>query len=258
MARDDFLQVKDLIRSITPSSIRRLTRTAINGLLQQRLPRMDDPDCYVGTDEVSGRLQFELLRREGCRPESKVLEIGCGNLHGAVPLIRYLEKGNYVGVDPNEWLREAAMKKRRIRSLVEKKCARFLSVDDFDASELGICFDFVLSHSVLSHSADWQLELFLRNVGKVLAPAGRILASIRLAEGNRYGSTGTPDREDSKHKEWQYPDVTWFKLGTVERTANALGLEIVHAEEYTEFYTQRRPKECHDWLVVHRKPYAPS
>jgi hypothetical protein len=45
-------------------------------------------------------------------------------------------------------------------------------VDDFDASELGIEFDLVLSHSVLSRCAYWQLEIFLRNVGKVLAPGG--------------------------------------------------------------------------------------
>jgi SAM-dependent methyltransferase len=251
------LGLKDIIRRITPPTLRRVTLSAMKQLFQPHPLQMDDPDCYVGTDEVSGELQFELLKREGCRPESKVLEIGCGNLHGAVPLIRYLEKGNYVGVDPNDWLRESAMKKRRIRSLVERKCARFLSVEDFDASVMGMSFDFVLSHSVLSHSAHWQLELFLRNVGKVLAPKGRILASIRLAEGNRFGSVGTPDREDSRQEEWQYPDVTWFKLSTVKETARALGLEAVHIEEYTEFYTQRRPKECHDWLVVQRTTPGP-
>jgi cyclopropane fatty-acyl-phospholipid synthase-like methyltransferase len=104
-----------------------------------------------------------------------VLEIGCGCLHAGIPLIQYLEKGNYAGVDPNEWLRQKAMKKRYVRQLVKNKQARFLSVEDFDASELGIKFDFVLSHSVLSHCAHWQLEQFLRNIAKVLTPQGRIL-----------------------------------------------------------------------------------
>jgi len=244
----------DLFRKVTPLGVRRLTPALIKRLLQPPPPQTDDPACYVGTNEVSGQLQLELLKQEGCRPESKVLEVGCGNLHAGMALIRYLEKGNYVGVDPNEWLRESTMSKRGTRSLVHKKAARFLSVSDFDASELGIHFDFVLSHSVLSHCAHWQLELFLRNVGEVLAPEGRILASIRLAEGNLYGSTGTPDQEDSMQTEWQYPDVTWFKLSTVTKTAAALGLEAVHIPEHTDFYTKGRPQEYHDWLVISRKP----
>ena len=228
------------LKKLTPSAIMRLPRL----LLPQ-----DDAATYVGTDKVSGQLQFELLKRAGCRPDSNVLEIGCGCLHAGIPLIQYLNKGNYVGVDPNEWLRQKAMKKRHVRQLVKEKGARFLSVDDFDASVLGIKFDFVFSHSVLSHCAHWQLEQFLRNSGKVLAPGGRILSSIRLAEGNVYGSWGTPNKGDSMDEEWQYPGVSWFKLSTVTKTADILGLAVVYILEYTEFYTKIRPKECHDWLV---------
>jgi len=214
---------------------------------------VEEADRYVGTDEVSGKLQLELAKREGCKPGSKLLEIGCGNLHGAVPLIEYLEKGNYVGVDPNEWLRKVATKKRHVRQLLKEKRARFLNVEDFDASQLGIKFDFVFSHSVLSHCAHWQLELFLRNISRVLAPGGRILASIRLAEGNAYGSSGTPDREDSRDETWQYQAVSWFKLSTVKDAAEKQGLVAVCIPEYTEFYVETRPKEFHDWLVMYQK-----
>jgi len=181
-----------------------------------------------------------------------VLEIGCGRLHAGIPLMQYLEKGNYVGVDPNEWLRQTAMEDSHVRQVVDEKQPGFLSVDDFDASELGIKFDFALSHSVLSHCAHGQLEVFLRNVAKVLAPGGRILASIYLAEGNAYGSMGTPDKQDSMHQEWQYPGVSFFKLSTVVKKADMLGLRADHLPEYTAFYTKTRPKECHDWLLFYR------
>jgi cyclopropane fatty-acyl-phospholipid synthase-like methyltransferase len=229
----------DLLKELTPLPIKRL---AIS------LSRNFRAVSYVGTDEVSGQLQFELLKRQGCRPNSRVLEMGCGCLHAGIPLIQYLEQGNYVGVDPNEWLRQTAMKSRGVRQLVKEKQPRFLSVDDFDASELDIKFDFVLSHSVLSHCAHWQLEMFLRNIGKVLAPTGRILASIFLAEGNAYGSSGTPDKEDSMHQEWQYPGVSFFKLSTVMKTADLVGLTATQIPECTEFYVKTRRKECHDWL----------
>lgn len=227
------------LKNLTPKPIRRFARQILPGKERR----------YVGTDKVSGELQAELLKREGCTPDSKVLELGCGHLHAGVPLMRYLKKGNYVGVDPNEWLRQHAMKKRHVRHLVEEKQARFLTVDTFDASSLGIKFDFILSHSVLSHCAHWQLEQFIRNASKVLAPTGKLLVSICLAEGNAFGSPGTPNREDSMDKEWVYPGSSWFKLSTVKTTAELHGLSVNCLAAYTEFYTKVRPDEYHDWLV---------
>ncbi len=244
------MQPIDLLKRVARRTIKRLLKPLSR-------PGIEDADRYVFTDGVSGQLQLELLKRQGCSPVSKVLEIGCGNLHAGMHLIQYLEIGSYVGVDPNAWLRETAMKNRQVRQLVKAKQAKFLSVDNFDASELGIKFDFVLSHSVLSHCAHWQLEEYLRNVAKVLAPDGRVLASIRLAEGNIYGSTGTPDKEDSRDETWQYPGVSWFKLSTVLRTAEEQGLMAVHVPEYTEFYAKTRPDEYHDWLVFSLKPPRP-
>jgi len=208
--------------------------------------------AYVGTDEVSGQLQFELLKREGCAPGSRVLEVGCGCLNAGVPLMRYLERGHFVGIDPNQWLREKAMEQRGTRRLVRKQKARFLSADDFDASSLGLTFDYVLSHSVLSHCAHWQLEQFLGNVARVLAPSGRIVASIRLAEGNAWGSPGAPDRDDSRDEEWVYPGTSWFKFATVSEAAERQGLSAVLKPEYTDFYTRTRPEEFHDWVVFSR------
>lgn len=217
------------------------------------LKSVDEARGYVGTTQASGVCQFELMKREGCVPTSRVLEVGCGVLHAGVPLMEYLDPGNYVGMDPNEWLRNLAMEDSRVRQLVASKRARFLSQSDFDASSLGMQFDLVLSHSVLSHAAHRQLEEFIRNVGKVLAPGGRILASLRLAEGNPHGSAGTPDRQDSMHETWQYPGSTWFTFATVASTADAHGLKAVHVPEYTEILTKVRWNEYHDWIVFSHK-----
>lgn len=214
--------------------------------------RFGDPKRYVKTDETSGELQFELLKREGCKPESTVLELGCGCLHLAVPLVQYLYAGNYVGVDPNEWLRNKACRDEEIRQLLEQQEVEFLSGDDFDASSLGRTFDFGFSHSVLSHVAHWQLEQFLSNVSPLLNPHGKILSSIRLADGNAFGSTGTPDGKDSLHQEWQYPGVSWFTMETVQEFAARNGLLATRKPEYTEFYTSTRPGEFHDWVVFEK------
>lgn len=202
------------VKKLLPRTVRRTVKPLLPSWLRSRV---EDARAFVGTDQVSGQIQFELLQREGCKPGSKVLEIGCGNLHAGVPIIQFLEKGSYVGIDPNEWLRQSRMKDPSVRKLVGDKQARFLSRDDFDASSLQMKFDFVLSHSVLSHCAHWQLEQYLQNASKVLAPGGRIVASIRLAEGNAYGSTGSPDKRDSMSETWQYPGVSWFELATVKK-----------------------------------------
>ena len=207
---------------------------------------------YVDTDEVSGQLQFEILKRRGCVPSSRVLEVGCGCLNAGRHVIRYLDADNYVGVDPNEWLVQTARGEPDVAQLVAEKRARFVHVDTFDASALGVTFDYVLSHSVLSHCAHWQLDQFLQGVTKVLAPGGRILASIYLAEGNAYGSDPAPNLEDSKDEEWQYPGISRFKRSTVDAAAAKHGLTAANVPEYTEFITSTRPRESHDWMVFSR------
>jgi cyclopropane fatty-acyl-phospholipid synthase-like methyltransferase len=207
---------------------------------------------YVRSDEVSGQIQFELLRREGLERNSRLLEIGCGCLNAGVPLIQYLDAGKYFGIDPNPWLREAAIKHRRVRRLILQKRPVFLNNQMFDASELGVRFDYIFAHSILSHAAHWQLSQFLENTSKVLAPNGKILASVRLAEGNSWGSAGSPDKQDSMDEEWVYPDVSWFKRTTFEKGANDLGLTTTFKPEYTRLYVARRPAEFHDWVVIRR------
>ncbi len=240
-----------IFKKLLPGTVKSRLRPHLPSWLKARV---EDARAFVGTDETSGRFQFEPLQREGCRPTSKVLEIGCGNLHAGVLLIQFLEKGHYVGLDPNEWLRRSRMRDQSVRRLVRDKKARFLSTHDFDASSLQMKFDFVLSHSVLSHCAHWQLEQYLQNTAKVLAPGGRIVASIRLADGNTFGSTGSPDKRDSMDKTWQYPDASWFELATVTRVASQCSLTVTHRPEYTElFMTRPQMGEVHDWLVFVRK-----
>ncbi len=203
---------------------------------------------YVGSNEISGEVQLGLLMRVGLRPSSHVLEIGCGCLSAGLPIVRYLDAGHYVGIDPNVWLRRTVMRTAAVRAVVVRKLPTFLSNDAFDASALGRSFDFVLSHSVLSHAAYWQLELYLRNVRRVLKPTGVVLASLRLAEGNQHGSSGTPDRADSRDDAWVYPGVSWFTSATIAATARDVGLRAIHLPDFTVHYIERRPQEFHDWF----------
>ena len=221
-----------------------------------KIRRVIDAKTYVGTIEESGKIQFELLKREGIQPSAHVLEYGCGYLHLGSVLLNFLEESHYVGVDPNDWLRNLAIRKDKLEGLIEDKKPLFLSNDTFDASGSGRVFDYIFSHSVLSHAAHWQLKQYLENALAVLAPGGTIIASIRFAEGNEYGSLGNAG-EDSLCEEWQYPGGSYFKIDTIAETAKSLGLTMTHKPEYTAYYTQKRPAECHDWVIFKRETENP-
>jgi hypothetical protein len=75
-----------------------------------------DPEyrAFVGPFDqydVMGATQFALLFALGLRQTHRFLDIGCGSLRAGRLFIAYLDPGNYVGVEPNQWLIEEAIKK---------------------------------------------------------------------------------------------------------------------------------------------------
>ena len=54
---------------------------------------------FRGQFEKHRRFQMTFFRERGLVPSSRLLEIGCGPLTAGIPIIEYLEPGNYVGVD---------------------------------------------------------------------------------------------------------------------------------------------------------------
>lgn len=211
-----------------------------------------EAQAYVGTDETSGAAQLEILRREGLQPHMNVLEIGCGCLSAGVPLMQALNIDCYVGIEPNKWLVDAAMQVPRIKKIVEESKAVFIENGEFDASGVNRTFDFILSHSVLSHCGKPQLYQFLQNANAVLAPNGKIVASLRLVQSNDYGHSGSPDKQESKFKEWQYPGVAYYHQSTVADIAYELGLICLLEPNHTKYMTSIVPKDFHDWMVFAR------
>jgi hypothetical protein len=64
-------------------------------------------DLVGGLWDEIGVLQFDFLRQQGLLPQHKLMDIGCGALRCGIPIIRYLDEGNYYGLDINASLIEA-------------------------------------------------------------------------------------------------------------------------------------------------------
>jgi SAM-dependent methyltransferase len=203
---------------------------------------------YVGTNSLEGLGQLKLLVYEGCQPHHKVLEVGCGVLMAGYPILQFLHPNCYVGIDPNRWLIDSALEVPQIKAAVQQKQARFLFTDQFDASSSNEQFDFIISHSILSHCAVWQLPLFLQQLRGSLREGGKILASIRFTEGNRFGSRGYHGTEED-FQEWLYPGFSFFRQATVRAVARTQGFTCRIADEYLTLMVQANPKAIQDWVV---------
>ena len=207
---------------------------------------------FVGTLPFEGLGQLKILVLEGCTSEDRVLEVGCGALMAGYPIIQYLNPGNYVGIEPNQWLIERTLTFPEIKESIKNNDVRFLNNEQFDATSLGETFDFVISHSVLCHCAHWQLPLFLENLSKVLPSAGKILASIRFCDGNEYGSPPYGGTEND-FETWQYPGVSYFRKATVTLLAEKYNFHLRFADEYTKTMVKARRHSVQDWIVLIKK-----
>jgi cyclopropane fatty-acyl-phospholipid synthase-like methyltransferase len=194
---------------------------------------------------IVGRLQLDLLKQNGCKPHSQVLEIGCGCLVAGRPIMEYLLPGRYVGIEPNTWLINAAQEGLPDTStLIATKRPVFLAREDFDASEVCRQFDFVISHSILSHAAHWQLPLFLGSTKRVLAPSGVAIVSLRFFDDDNRLMC------DSNDGEWVYPGVSYFSLETIKKVSADCGLAVAWRKDYREFFVKEAPSNYHDWIQL--------
>lgn len=208
---------------------------------------------YVCTRPEEGRAQLEILINLGCKPHHRVLEIGCGALVAGFQIMQYLDAGNYTGIEPNMWLVTSSFRIPEVGAVIESKRPLFGSRTDFRV-ESENKFDFIISHSILSHTSDAQLTDFLTATKEQLTEGGVLAASIRLAEGNEFGSPGSmlhgPD-----FTEWQYPGVSWFTCEDVLDRARVAGFPKARvAPELTRTILNGNPKAIHDWICTSDSP----
>lgn len=149
-------------------------------LTQEQINAGKHRDMVGGMWEEIGRLQFEFLRARGLKPDHRLLDIGCGSLRGGIHAIKYLETGNYYGLDINPSLIEAGRHELRLAGLTHKNPHLAVS----DRFELGLFrqkFDYLLALSVFTHVFANHIIRCLTEVRGVLASKGQFFATFFLA-----------------------------------------------------------------------------
>jgi SAM-dependent methyltransferase len=165
--------------------------------------------------DLLGALQFTLLSAAGLRANHKLCDIGCGSLRAGKLLIPYLNKGNYFGLEPNQWLIDEGVKEEIGEDLVRIKSPQFTNNLSFNLEPFASTFDYCIAQSIFSHSSLSQVSDCLSQVSKHLSKEGFFLATFIWG------------KSDYQGEEWVYPGCVTFKLSSIKKLAmEKHGLEM--------------------------------
>ena len=160
-----------------------------------------------GLWEKIGKLQFDLLVKEGLRSDHFLLDVGCGSLRGGIFFIKYLVKGHYFGIDKNPELLKGGKIELDENDLLKKNPVLKL-MENFEFDILEQNFQYAIAQSVFTHLSEDKIKKCLTNIQRVLTEDGRFYATFFESKPNQL-------KEPLEHKTIEgkmitYPDKDPF------------------------------------------------
>ena len=174
--------------------------------------------AYIGPPskyDLVSAMQFNLVTAFGIRDSDKLLDIGCGSLRFGKLMIPYLQRGNYFGIEPNEWLIEDGVKNELGQDILTVKQPRFMPSDSFELSAFEVKFDYMVAQSIFSHTSQAQIHQCLKEVKATLKATGVLLATFVEGDTNYEG------------EEWVYPGCVTFTQKHIKDMVKKDGLETI-------------------------------
>lgn len=117
---------------------------------------IDGPELAIGAKrdgaqdwEIHSQQQLDFLTSRGLRPYHTLLDFGCGTGRLASRAVPFLEKGNYTGMDISPKALECAAVYLRVHNMIDKLPRLVLGGGKISGA--GEKFDFIFSHSVITH-----------------------------------------------------------------------------------------------------------
>jgi len=175
-------------------TIKRVSAWAIGWALEpERMKRakrereLEEVMGFDGQFRAHRDFEFALLRRMGLRPSHRVLDVGCGPLTLGVPLIGYLDRGRYTGIDIRSHALSEAYREVADHALAGNN-PRLVCSESFGVEELGdASFDVVTAFSMLYHLDDRLVRQFFATLPERLGPESLFVANINdLVESSRW------------------------------------------------------------------------
>ena len=191
------------------------------------------------TLEAAQAAKHELIcRKLGLREGMRLLDIGCG--WGGMVLHAARHHGvEAVGVtlsrEQAEWGRKA---------VAEAGLADRIQIREQDYRDVRDGpFDAISSIGMFEHVGLRHLDLYFRQIARLLGPEGRLLnhgisrpAARRSRAGGRPPMTPPRLRRRSFVDRYVFPDGELHEIGSVVSTVGSAGLEVRHVEDLREHY----------------------
>lgn len=128
-------------------------------------------------DEIS-RLQYDLLIANGLLPHHVILDIACGSLRAGKEFIRYLNKGNYLGLDKEIDLIILGVACELGVEEFKNKRPKFVVSDKFDFSGFPVKPDFAIAQSLFTHLTLNDISLCLARLREFAGREVRLFATF--------------------------------------------------------------------------------
>lgn len=155
---------------------------------------------YVGGQwDVIGRLQFDFLVAQGLQPSHCLLDIACGSLRGGVHFIKYLDPGNYLGIEKEPTLVALGIEQELGRDVFESKRPEFVISDRFAFHEFTRQPRFSLAQSLFTHLIVEDILTCLNNLRRFVEPGHVLYATFNA------GDTGTNITRSHARASFHYP-----------------------------------------------------
>ena len=196
--------------------------------------------------ETARREAQRLIANYGFRPESSILDIGCGHGRLLVGLLSEMRSVRYVGMDVSpsviQWCR------RHFKKWPEPQ---FIHLDVFNeryhvsGSKLSKAFrfplarasqDFIYLFSVFSHMREYDMKIYLRDFRRLLRPNGRVIFTA-FTEENVPNVRINPPNYIFKKCQGALHIVRYRRQYLFKMIADA-GFQIVHFGHRTELDAQ--------------------
>ena len=139
--------------------------------------------------KIKRDFQINYLKAVGIKPNHYLADIGCGTLRGGIPLIDYLDKGHYYGIEFRDFVLDEGRKELKENNLEDKGPILLVS-KDLRTLEMGASFDYIWAFSVMIHMKDEIADACLYMVKWHLKVGGSYYANVNIgawAEGNWEG-----------------------------------------------------------------------
>lgn len=178
--------------------------------------------ALVGTPEsweMVRDFQIKFLKEMGLMPGDHLLDIGCGTLRGGIPIIRYLEKGHYYGIEILPDVLEEGKKELLESKLTDKEPV--LLSGSISSVNIEIEFNYIWAFSVLIHLTNEILDDCFNFVSSRLSKQGKFYATVNIG--------------DKKDDSWRGFPVVWRSLDFYKQVALSHGLTVQDIGPRQEF-----------------------